>query len=79
MIIFNIHCNNCDHNFDGWFESSKEFSKQRKKNLINCPVCESTHITKGLMAPNLNKKSNSKAYKSKTSVASNISKLKKNC
>ena len=52
-------------------------SKTKKKNLINCPSCESNNISKGLMAPNLNKKSNSKINKIKKSVASNISKLKK--
>ncbi len=76
MIIFNLKCKDCDYNFEGWFESSKEFSKQNKKNLVNCPVCNSHKITKGLMAPNLGKKSNSKKN-IKKSVASNVAKLKK--
>ena len=77
MIIFNLKCFNCDFNFEGWFENSKEYLKQNKKNLINCPSCESTKIDKGLMAPNLNKKSNSKKKNIKKSLASNMSKLKK--
>ena len=77
MIIFNLKCFNCDFNFEGWFENSKEYTKQNKKNLINCPSCESTNIDKGLMAPNLNKKSNSKKKNIKKSLASNMSKLKK--
>ena len=77
MIIFNLKCFNCDFNFEGWFENSKEYLKQNKKNLINCPSCESTNIDKGLMAPNLNKKSNSKKKNIKKSLASNMSKLKK--
>ena len=51
--------------------------RQKKKNLINCPSCNSSSIEKGLMTPNLNKKSNSKINKKKKSVASNISKLRK--
>lgn len=77
MIIFNLKCSNCDFNFEGWFENSNEYLKQNKKNLINCPACESTNIDKGLMAPNLNKKSNSKKQNKKNTLASNVSKLKK--
>ena len=77
MIIFNIQCHDCGHTFEGWFENSKEFAKQRKKHLINCPSCNSCNVDKGLMTPNLNKKSNSKKNKITTSVASDISKLKK--
>ena len=77
MIVYKLKCSNCEFDFEGWFESSKEFSKQSKKKLINCPSCESTNIKKGLMAPNIGKKSNSFKTKKKHSVASNISKLKK--
>ena len=31
MIIFNLKCNDCDYNFEGWFESSKEFRIKIKK------------------------------------------------
>ncbi len=77
MIIFNLKCQECEYKFEGWFESSDEFSKQKKRNLINCPSCESTNISKGLMAPNLNKKSNAKNFKKKNTIATNIKKLKK--
>tara|TARA_E500000331_G_C17025283_1_gene612683 strand:+ start:358 stop:771 length:414 start_codon:yes stop_codon:yes gene_type:complete len=77
MIIFNIKCQDCEYEFEGWFENSKEYNKQKKKNQISCPACDSININKGLMTPNLNKKSNSKSIKKKRTVASNISKLKK--
>ena len=76
MIIFNLSCTSCNYSFEGWFENSNEFSKQKNKRLINCPSCNSNKIKKALMAPNLNKKSNSKE-KIKKTVASNITKLKK--
>ena len=60
MIIFNLICVDCEFTFEGWFEDSKEFSKQKKKNLINCPSCDSYNINKGLMTPNISRKSNSK-------------------
>ena len=77
MIIFNLKCVDCKFEFEGWFDNSSEYLKQKKKNLINCPSCESNNITKGLMTPNLNKKSNSFKKNVKKSLATNISKLKK--
>ena len=77
MIVFNLNCSDCDYSFEGWFENSKEYSKQKKKNLITCPSCESIKIKKGLMTPNLTKKSNSKKNLPKKTIASNISKIRK--
>ena len=77
MISFNLKCLDCEAEFEGWFENSNAYSKQRKKKLITCPSCDSHKVEKGLMAPNLSKKSNSKNNKRKKTLASNISKLKK--
>ena len=77
MISFNLKCLECEFEFEGWFESSNEYSKQKKKKLITCPSCDSHKVVKGLMAPNLSKKTNSKNNKRKKTFASNISKLKK--
>ena len=77
MIIFNLDCLVCKYSFEGWFESSKNFTKQKKNNLINCPSCNSSKVKKALMAPNVAKKSNTKDKKTKKTIASNISKLKK--
>ena len=76
MIVFNLSCQVCDCSFEGWFSNSSDFNKQKKKNLVTCPACNSVKIKKGLMAPNLNKKSNSKEKKLKKTMASNITKLK---
>ena len=76
MIVFNLSCQVCAYSFEGWFSNSSDFNKQKKKNLVTCPACNSVKIKKGLMAPNLNKKSNSKEKKLKKTMASNISKLK---
>tara|TARA_B100000676_G_C17464413_1_gene525405 strand:- start:81 stop:494 length:414 start_codon:yes stop_codon:yes gene_type:complete len=77
MIAFNIVCKECSYSFEGWFENSNEFTKQKKRNLVLCPSCNSNNVNKGLMAPNVGKKTNSKNQKIKTSLASNIKKLKK--
>ena len=77
MIVFNLECKLCGVNFEGWFENSVEFEKQKKQNIINCPSCNSSSITKALMTPNVSKKSNSKDKKIKKSIATNISKYKK--
>ena len=77
MIVFNLNCSDCASSFEGWFENTKDFKKQIKKGLVSCPSCNSTQIKKGLMAPNVAKKSNSKVAKRNKSIASNVKKLKK--
>ena len=78
MIVFNLKCKSCLSEFEGWFESAKEFDNQKRKKIINCPCCNSTSINKFLMSPNLSIKSNSKKeIKLKKAVANNINKYKK--
>ena len=78
MIVFNLICNDCSTEFEGWFENSQEFEKQKRKKIINCPSCSGSLIKKSLMTPNLYSKSNSrKSKKSKTTLANNIKKYKK--
>ena len=50
---------------------------KKKRKLINCPNCESSNISKTLVAPNVSKKSNSKPAKNKKTLASNIKKIRK--
>ena len=77
MIVFNLNCSHCAFSFEGWFENTNDYKKQIKKGLLTCPSCNSTQIKKGLMAPNVSKKSNSKISKRNNSIASNVKKLKK--
>ena len=78
MIVFNLICKICSTEFEGWFESAKEFDKQKRKKIINCPYCNSSSVKKSLMTPNLPVKSNSKKEtKLKKAVANNIKKYRK--
>ena len=77
MIVFNLNCSDCTSSFEGWFENTQDYNKQIRKGLLTCPSCNSTQIKKGLMTPNLSKKSNSKISKRNKSIASNVKKLKK--
>jgi hypothetical protein len=45
MIVYDLKCGN-GHTFEGWFEDAGAFTKQLKTNLIACPVCDDTHITR---------------------------------
>ena len=53
MIKYKLSCKNCEISFDSWFASSKEYEKLKKKNLLNCHVCNSRKVEKSLMAPKL--------------------------
>tara|TARA_A200000113_G_scaffold191136_1_gene179739 strand:+ start:323 stop:736 length:414 start_codon:yes stop_codon:yes gene_type:complete len=77
MIVFNLNCSDCDFAFEGWFESTKDYNNQINKSLVTCPSCNGIQIKKGLMAPNVAKKSNAKIAKRNKSIASNVKKLKK--
>jgi hypothetical protein len=50
LIRFTLACEH-DHEFEGWFRSSDDFEKQKKRGLIDCPECGSHRIDKTLMAP----------------------------
>ena len=45
MIAYDLQCNN-GHRFEGWFEDSRAFDRQKKDGLIACPICEDTSILK---------------------------------
>jgi hypothetical protein len=45
MIAYDLQCSN-GHQFEGWFEDSQSFDRQKKDGLIACPVCEDTAVVK---------------------------------
>ena len=42
------------HLFEGWFASEEDYLNQHERNLVACPVCGDSDITKRLSAPRLN-------------------------
>ena len=84
MIKYNLICK-CGETFESWFLSSSEFDSLCKKKLIKCIYCESFHVKKSVMAPNLPRKSNKISKKNK--LEKNIKKqllnfrkyIEKNC
>lgn len=53
MRVFNLSCAQA-HVFEGWFASADAFADQASRQLIACPVCGSTEVTKMLSAPRIN-------------------------
>jgi|TARA_B110000459_G_C16305224_1_gene356707 hypothetical protein len=47
MIKYQLRCR-CEHEFEGWFPDSKEYTRQKNKGMINCPMCDSTAVDKAL-------------------------------
>ena len=45
MIAYDLQCGN-GHRFEGWFEDSKAFDRQKKQGLVSCPICEDTAVNK---------------------------------
>ncbi|QTW18460.1 DUF1178 family protein [Comamonas kerstersii] len=53
MKVFDLHCP-LDHVFEGWFASEEDFRSQLDRGLVECPMCGSKELCKGLSAPRLN-------------------------
>ena len=45
MIAYDLQCVN-GHAFEGWFEDSEAYLTQKKKELIACPVCNNTVVSR---------------------------------
>ena len=45
MIAYDLQCIN-GHAFEGWFEDSEAYAAQKKKELIACPVCNTTRVSR---------------------------------
>ena len=53
MKVLDLQCGS-QHVFEGWFASEDDFASQLARDLVACPLCGDTHITKKLSAPRLN-------------------------
>ena len=53
MIKYRLICNDCETTFDSWFSSSKEYERLKKKNFLNCHICNSLSVEKTLMSPSV--------------------------
>lgn len=50
MIRFHLKCDQ-DHSFESWFQSGAAFDKLLAAQMINCPECGATKVSKSIMAP----------------------------
>ena len=52
MIRYSLTCESA-HAFEGWFSASDDFDRQVETGLLTCPLCNSSVISKSLMAPSV--------------------------
>jgi hypothetical protein len=57
MIVFDLQCDG-GHKFEAWFGSSADYESQQQRGLIACPFCDSSAVTKAVMAPAVPAKGN---------------------
>ena len=50
MIRYSLACVG-EHEFEAWFSNSKAYDVQRKRKLVECPVCGTHDVRKQIMAP----------------------------
>jgi len=56
VIVFDLQCEEGGDRFEAWFRSSADYEEQRERGLVQCPVCQSSRITKAPMAPRVPRK-----------------------
>ena len=78
MIKYLLKCNKM-HEFESWFSDSKEYEKLKKKNLIECIYCNSKHVEKSIMSPNVSASNLEKTINNKefADFKKNLTKIKK--
>lgn len=52
MIRYALVCDHA-HEFESWFASSSSFEDQLRRGLVACPICDSKHVERAIMAPNV--------------------------
>ena len=52
MIHYTLVCDD-GHSFDGWFRDSATFDAQCESDHVSCPFCNSTRVSRGVMAPHV--------------------------
>jgi hypothetical protein len=58
MIIFDLKCAPQGHVFEAWFGSGEDYSAQKARGLVSCPLCGSGDVDKAPMAPAVGQKGN---------------------
>lgn len=53
MKVLDLHCP-AGHVFEGWFASEGDFQNQLQRQLVQCPMCGDSNVTKRLSAPRIN-------------------------
>ena len=71
MIKYRLICKDCETTFDSWFSSSKEYERLKKKDFLNCHICNSLSVEKTLMSPSVH------MLKNVSKIDSQIQKYKK--
>jgi hypothetical protein len=62
VIRYDLQCE-AGHGFESWFRSSGDYDAQRKRHLVECPVCGSPDIEKRIMAPQVARRDRSERAK----------------
>jgi hypothetical protein len=52
MIVFRLVCDQ-EHRFEGWFQSTEDYERQRDAGAILCPMCESKGVSRLPSAPHV--------------------------
>jgi hypothetical protein len=43
MIVYDLVCGS-EHRFEGWFASANDFTLQKERELVRCPICDDADV-----------------------------------
>jgi hypothetical protein len=55
MIKYSLVCD-ASNEFESWFPGSESYEEQARRGFVECPLCQSTRVSKAIMAPNVARK-----------------------
>ncbi len=55
MIKYTLVCD-ASHEFESWFPGSESYEEQARRGFVECPLCQSTKVSKAIMAPHVARK-----------------------
>jgi hypothetical protein len=65
MKVYNLACP-LNHQFEGWFSSEEDFSSQKERSILCCPMCDSVEIARMPSAPYIGGKGHSHSHGNST-------------
>ena len=67
MIKYALICDQ-GHTFESWFSNAEGYETQVKRGFVECPTCQTKHVSKAMMAPSVSTSRRKEAIRAQTAA-----------